>query len=180
MKPLKGTKTEKNLQQALAGESEARVKYDFYASQAKKDGYEQIAALFQETSDNEREHAKLWYKALNGDKVDDTKTNLKLAARGEHYEYSDMYIKFAAEAEQEGFTDLAELFKKIASIEKDHETRYLKLIDNIEQNKVFQAEGQTIWKCRNCGLLHLGDSAPEKCPACQHPQSFYEIKAENY
>ena len=180
MKQLKGTKTEKNLNTAFTGESQARVKYDFYASQAKKDGYEQIASFFTETSDNEREHAKLWYKALHDDKVDDTSTNLQLAADGENYEWSDMYLKFAEEARTEGFTDLADLFDKIGTIEKSHEARYLKLLENIKEGKVFTADGQTIWKCRNCGYIHFSASAPDSCPACLHPQSFFEIKSENY
>jgi rubrerythrin len=177
---LKGTKTEQNLQKALAGESEARLKYEWFASQAKKDGLEQIAAIFLESSANEKEHAKLWYKALHGDKIDDTPTNLSLAAAGENYEWSDMYLKFAQEAEEEGFTDLAQLFKQIGDIERQHEERYQKLLQNIKDNKVFQATGTTIWICRNCGYTHTGETAPEKCPACSHPQSYFEIRAENY
>ena len=180
MPQLKGTKTEKNLNTAFAGEAQARVKYEYYASQAKKDGYEQIAAIFEETSLNEKEHAKLWYKALHADKIDDTPKNLQLAADGEQYEYSDMYVKFAKEAEEEGFADLAKLFKEIATIEKEHEGRYLKLLSNIKENKVFEADGQTIWKCRNCGHIHIGPTAPKECPACLHPQSYFEIKSENY
>ncbi len=180
MPELKGTKTEQNLQTAFAGEAQARVKYDFYASQAKKDGLEQISEFFMETSNNEREHAKLWYKALHGDKVDDTTTNLQLAADGEKYEYSDMYVGFAKDAREEGFTELAELFDKIAGIEKTHEERYLKLLQNIKDGKVFKADGVTIWRCRNCGYLHTGDIAPTECPACKHPQAYFEIEAHNY
>jgi len=180
MKSLKGTKTEENLNTAFAGECQARVKYEYYSSQAKKDGYEQMAEIFTETSANEKEHAKLWYKALHDDAVGDTKTNLKLAAEGENYEWSNMYVRFAKDAREEGFTELAESFDKIASIEKEHEGRYLKLLENINEGKVFKADGQTIWKCRNCGYIEIGDTAPDQCPACLHPQSFFEIKAENY
>jgi rubrerythrin len=179
MAEIKGTKTEKNLNAAFAGESQARVKYQFYASKAKKEGYEQIAAIFQETSDNEKEHAKIWYKLLH-DGVADTMTNLKDAAAGENYEYTDMYKKFAEEAREEGFNEIAELFEKVGEIEKHHEERYLKLVENIEKGMVFKGDGVTVWKCRNCGYIHIGDSAPEECPVCKHPQSYFEIQAENY
>ena len=179
MAEIKGTKTEKNLNAAFSGESQARVKYQFYASKAKKEGYEQIAAIFQETSDNEKEHAKIWYKLLH-DGVADTMTNLKDAADGESYEYTDMYAKFAAEAREEGFNEIAELFEKVGEIEKHHEERYRKLIENIEKGMVFKGDGVTVWKCRNCGYIHIGDSAPEVCPVCNHPQSYFEIQAENY
>ena len=179
MAEIKGTKTEKNLNTAFSGESQARVKYQFYASKAKKEGYEQIAAIFQETSDNEKEHAKIWYKLLH-DGVADTMTNLKDAADGENYEYTDMYAKFAAEAREEGFNEIAELFEKVGEIEKHHEERYRKLIENIEKGMVFKGDGVTVWKCRNCGYIHIGDSAPEVCPVCNHPQSYFEIQAENY
>ena len=179
MAEIKGTKTEKNLNAAFSGESQARVKYQFYASKAKKEGYEQIAAIFQETSDNEKEHAKIWYKLLH-DGVADTLTNLKDAADGENYEYTDMYAKFAAEAREEGFNEIAELFEKVGEIEKHHEERYRKLIENIEKGMVFKGDGVTVWKCRNCGYIHIGDSAPEVCPVCNHPQSYFEIQAENY
>ena len=179
MAEIKGTKTEKNLNAAFSGESQARVKYQFYASKAKKEGYEQIAAIFQETSDNEKEHAKIWYKLLH-DGVADTMTNLKDAADGENYEYTDMYAKFAEEAREEGFNEIAELFEKVGEIEKHHEERYRKLIENIENGMVFKGDGITVWKCRNCGYIHIGDSAPEVCPVCNHPQSYFEIQAENY
>ena len=179
MAEIKGTKTEKNLNAAFSGESQARVKYQFYASKAKKEGYEQIAAIFQETSDNEKEHAKIWYKLLH-DGVADTMTNLKDAADGENYEYTDMYAKFAAEAREEGFNEIAELFEKVGEIEKHHEERYRKFIENIEKGMVFKGDGVTVWKCRNCGYIHIGDSAPEVCPVCNHPQSYFEIQAENY
>ena len=179
MAEIKGTKTEKNLNAAFSGESQARVKYQFYASKAKKEGYEQIAAIFQETSDNEKEHAKIWYKLLH-DGVADTMTNLKDAAAGENYEYTDMYVKFAEDAREEGFNEIAELFEKVGEIEKHHEERYRKLIENIENGMVFKGDGVTVWKCRNCGYIHIGDSAPEVCPVCNHPQSYFEIQAENY
>ena len=179
MAEIKGTKTEQNLNAAFAGESQARVKYQFYASKAKKEGYEQISAIFQETSDNEKEHAKIWYKLLH-DGVADTMTNLKDAAAGENYEYTDMYKKFAEEAREEGFNEIAELFEKVGEIEKHHEERYRKLIENIEKGMVFKGDGVTVWKCRNCGYIHIGDSAPEKCPVCDHPQAYFEIQAANY
>ena len=178
MAEIKGTKTEQNLNAAFSGESQARVKYQFYASKAKKEGYEQIAAIFQETSDNEKEHAKIWYKLLH-DGVADTMTNLKDAADGENYEHTDMYKKFAEDAREEGFNEIAELFEKVGEIEKHHEERYRKLIENIEKGMVFKGDGVTVWKCRNCGYIHIGDSAPEKCPVCDHPQSYFEIQAAN-
>lgn len=179
MAEIKGTKTEKNLNAAFSGESQARVKYQFYASKAKKEGYEQIAAIFQETSDNEKEHAKIWYKLLH-DGVADTMTNLKDAADGENYEYTDMYKQFAEDAREEGFNEIADLFEKVGEIEKHHEERYRKLIKNIEEGMVFKGDGVTVWKCRNCGYIHIGDSAPEVCPVCNHPQSYFEIQSENY
>ena len=179
MAEIKGTKTEKNLNAAFSGESQARVKYQFYASKAKKEGYEQIAAIFQETSDNEKEHAKIWYKLLH-DGVADTMTNLKDAADGENYEYTDMYAKFAAEAREEGFNEIAELFEKVGEIEKHHEERYRKFMENIEEGMVFKGDRVTVWKCRNCGYIHIGDSAPEVCPVCNHPQSYFELQAEHY
>lgn len=175
-----GTKTYENLKKALAGESEARTKYDFFASKAKKDGYEQIAAIFAETALNEKEHAKLWYKELHGGAVEDTEANLQAAADGENYEYSDMYVNFAKTAREEGFDELAKKFEEVAAIEKSHEERYLKLLANVKDKKVFSADGEAIWVCRNCGHIVIGKDAPEVCPVCNHPQSYFEIKAENY
>ena len=180
MKELKGTKTEANLLAAFAGESQARNKYTYYASKAKKEGYEQIAALFLETADNEKEHAKLWFKLLHDGDVPSTPENLKDAAAGENYEWTDMYATFAKEAEEEGFTELARLFKGVAAIEKAHEERYLKLLKNIEDGIVFSRDGDTIWKCGNCGHIVVGKKAPEVCPVCAHPKAYFEIKAENY
>ena len=180
MAEIKGTKTEQNLNLAFAGESQARVKYQFFASQAKKEGFEQISAIFQETSDNEKEHAKIWYKLLHNGKVGDTMANLNAAADGENYEYTDMYKKFAEDAREEGFNEIAELFEKVGEIEKHHEERYRKLIENIKDGMVFKGDGVTVWKCRNCGYIHIGDSAPETCPVCNHPQAYFEIQAENY
>ena len=177
---LKGSKTEKNLMTAYSGESEARNKYTYYASRAKKDGYEQIAALFQETADNEKEHAKLWFKLLKGGAVPDTMTNLVDAAAGEHYEWTDMYATFAKEAREEGFDAIADLFEGVAAIEKEHEERYLKLLANVKDKLVFSREGDAIWKCRNCGHIVVGKEAPAVCPVCAHPQAYFEIKAENY
>ena len=174
------SKTKANLEAAFAGESQARVKYQFYASQAKKDGYEQISAIFNETSDNEKEHAKLWYKFLHGGSVPDTKTNLEDAAKGEEYEWSDMYKEFAETAREEGFDEIAEKFEMVGSIEKEHEKRYRKLIQNIDDDIVFKSDKVTVWKCRNCGYLFVGEEAPEICPACAHPRSFFEVQAENY
>lgn len=180
MAELKGSKTYENLLTALAGESVARNKYDWFASRAKKDGYEQIAAIFTETAGNEKEHAKLWYKYLNGGKVDDTVTNLKLAADGENYEWTDMYKSFAEIAKQEGFDEIAARFEGVAAIEAEHEKRYRQFLENIEKGLVFTREGKRVWFCRNCGHLHIGDSAPEVCPVCAHPQAYFELKKENY
>ena len=177
---LKGSKTEQNLMTAFAGESQARNKYTFFASQAKKDGYEQIAAIFQETADNEKEHAKLWFKLLNGGTIGSTEENLKAAASGENYEWTDMYAEFAKTAKEEGFTRIAFLFEEVGKIEKEHEERYLKLLENVKEGKVFEAGEVKIWKCRNCGHIVVGTSAPEVCPVCNHPKAFFEIKAENY
>lgn len=177
---LKGSKTEANLQAAFAGESQAHTKYQYYASKAKKDGYEQIAALFQETSHNEKEHAKLWFKYLHGGDVPGTLDNLNDAAAGENYEWTDMYDGFAKTAEEEGFTEIAERFRRVAAIEKRHEERYRKLIDNIETGKVFSRDGDAIWVCRNCGHVVIGPKAPEVCPVCNHPKSFFELKADNF
>ena len=175
---LKGSKTEQNLWTAFAGESQARNKYDYFASRAKKDGYEQIAAIFQETALNEKEHAKLWFKALEG--IGDTPANLAAAAAGEHEEWTEMYRKFAEEARAEGFEDIAKQFEGVAAIEKEHEERYRKLLSNIEGGLVFSREGDMIWQCSNCGHIHIGKQAPEVCPVCNHPQSYFQIKAENY
>ena len=177
---LKGSKTEANLMTAFAGESQARNKYTYFASKAKKDGYEQIAAIFLETADNEKEHAKMWYKELNGGQINSTLDNLYEAANGENYEWTDMYDKFAKEAKEEGFDRIAYLFEQVGKIEKEHEERYRKLIENIEGGLVFSKDGDRIWKCRNCGHIVVGKSAPNVCPVCNHPQSYFEIKAENY
>ena len=177
---LKGSKTEQNLMTAFAGESQARNKYTFFASQAKKDGYEQIAAIFQETADNEKEHAKLWFKLLNGGAIGSTEENLKASAAGENYEWTDMYAEFAKTAKEEGFARIAYLFEEVGKIEKEHEERYLKLLENVKEGKVFEAGEVKIWKCRNCGHIVVGTSAPEVCPVCNHPKAFFEIKAENY
>ena len=177
---LKGSKTEANLMAAFAGESQARNKYTYYASKAKKEGYEQIAALFQETADNEKEHAKMWFKLLNGGEIGSTAENLKAAADGENYEWTDMYAGFAKIAKEEGFDRIAYLFEEVGKIEKEHEARYLKLLDNVENELVFSKDGDKIWKCRNCGHICIGKEAPKVCPVCEHPQSFFEIKAENY
>ena len=177
---LKGSRTEANLMAAFAGESQARNKYDYYASQAKKDGYVQIAALFEETARNEKEHAKLWFKLLHGGKVPTTTANLADAAAGEHFEWTDMYAQFAKEAREEGFEDIAAQFEGVAAIEKEHEERYLKLLKNIEDGVVFSRDGDMIWQCSNCGHVHIGKQAPEVCPVCNHPQSYFQIKAENY
>ena len=177
---LKGSKTEQNLMTAFAGESQARNKYTFFASQAKKDGYEQIAAIFQETADNEKEHAKLWFKLLNGGAIGSTEENLKAAAAGENYEWTDMYAEFAKTAKEEGFARIAYLFEEVGKIEKEHEERYLKLLENVKDGKVFEAGEVKIWKCRNCGHIVIGKQAPEICPVCSHPKAYFEIKAENY
>ena len=175
---LKGTKTEKNLMEAFAGESQARNKYTYFASVAKKEGYEQIAALFQKTADNEKEHAKLWFKALKG--IGSTAENLAAAAEGENYEWTDMYDKFAREAEEEGFTELAAQFRMVAAIEKAHEERYRALLSNVEMKAVFEKSDEIMWECRNCGHLVIGKKAPDVCPTCKHPQSYFEVRAENY
>lgn len=177
---LKGSRTEANLAAAFAGETQARSKYTYYASKAKKDGYEQIAALFLETAENEKEHAKIWFKLLHGGQIPDTETNLKDAAAGENYEWTDMYATFAKEAREEGFDHIAFLFEQVAAIEKEHEQRYLKLLENVENGLVFSREGDTIWKCRNCGHIVVGKTAPDICPVCAHPKAYFEIKAENY
>lgn len=176
---LKGSKTEANLQAAFAGESMATNKYTYFASKAKKDGYQQIAAIFEETAANEREHAKMWYKLINGG-IDSTLENLGHAAEGENYEWTDMYSEFAKVAREEGFEQIAALFEGVAAIEKEHEERYCKLIANIEQGVVFSKDGDTIWQCRNCGHICIGKEAPEVCPVCAHPQSYFQVKAENY
>ena len=175
---LKGSKTEKNLMAAFAGESQARNKYTYFASVAKKEGYEQIAAIFQKTADNEKEHAKLWFKALG--ELGDTAANLLAAAEGENYEWTDMYDTFAKEAEEEGFTKLAFQFRAVAAIEKTHEERYRALLSNVEMQKVFEKADETMWECRNCGHLVMGKKAPEICPVCAHPKSYFEVRAENY
>lgn len=180
MKELKGSKTEANLRTALAGESQATVKYSFYAKQAKKDGYEQIAAIFKETSDNEHAHAKIWFKLLHGGEMPDTTVNLADAAAGEQYEWTDMYAQFAKEAREEGFTKIATLFDKVGAIEKTHEERYLRLLANIEEGIVFSRENDCIWVCRECGNIHIGKKAPEICPVCSHPQAYFQLEAKNY
>ena len=177
---LKGSKTEKNLMEAFAGESQARNKYTYFASKAKKEGYEQIAAIFQETADNEKEHAKLWFKLLNGGDIPSTEENLKAAAAGENFEWTDMYDRMAKEAKEEGLDKIAYLFEQVGKIEKEHEARYLKLLENVENGLVFSRDDERIWKCRNCGHIVIGKYAPEVCPVCNHPKAFFEIKAENY
>ena len=177
---LKGSKTEKNLMEAFAGESQARNKYTYFASKAKKEGYEQIAAIFQETADNEKEHAKLWFKLLCGGDIPTTAQNLADAAAGENFEWTDMYDRMAKEAKEEGFDHIAFLFEEVGKIEKEHEARYKKLLENVQDGKVFEAGEIKIWKCRNCGHIVVGTKAPEVCPVCTHPQAYFEIKAENY
>ncbi len=177
---LKGSKTEQNLMTAFAGESQARNKYSYYASQARKDGYEQIAAIFEETAENEKEHAKMWFKELHGGSIPDTSDNLLDAAEGENYEWTDMYDGFAKTAKEEGFDRIAYLFEGVAAIEKEHEERYRKLLANVEDGLVFSRDGDKIWQCRNCGHIVIGKEAPKVCPICAHPQSFFEIKKENY
>ena len=177
---LKGSKTEQNLLKAFAGESQARNKYTYFASKAKKDGYEQIAAIFEETANNEKEHAKMWYKELNNGKINNKISNLNEAADGENYEWTDMYEEFAKTAEEEGFKELALKFKMVGAIEKHHEERYRKLLKNINDEAVFSKDGEKIWICRNCGHIVVGKKAPEVCPVCAHPKSYFEIKAENY
>ena len=180
MKELKGTKTEKNLLEAFAGESMARNKYTYFASRAKKDGYEQIAEIFLETAENEKEHAKLWFKCLHDNKIPTTAENLLDAANGENYEWTDMYASFAKTAHEEGFTRIAKLFEMVGAIEKHHEERYRKLLSNVEDKVVFSREGEAIWQCRNCGHIVIGKQAPAACPVCAHPQSFFQVKADNY
>ena len=177
---LKGSKTEKNLMTAFAGESQARNKYTFYASKAKKEGYEQIAALFLETADNEKEHAKLWFKYLHDGAVPTTAENLVDAAAGEHYEWTEMYAEFAKVAKEEGFTEIAAKFEMVGKIEAVHEQRYLKLLENVKGGKVFISEDVVVWKCRNCGHLHIGKEAPKICPVCAHERSYFELEAKNY
>ena len=176
---LKGSRTERNLREAFAGETQARSKYDYFASVAKKEGYEQIAAIFQATANNEKEHAKMWFKLLHGG-IGDTVDNLKDAAAGENYEWTDMYAGFAKTAREEGFDHIADLFEGVAKIEKEHEERYLKLVKNLEDGLVFSRDGDVIWQCANCGHIVIGKKAPEVCPVCAHPQAYFQIKAENY
>lgn len=176
---LKGSKTEANLMTAFAGESQARNKYTYYASKAKKEGYEQIAALFTETANNEKEHAKIWYKLLH-DGIGDTASNLKDAAAGEHYEWTDMYATFAKEAKEEGFDKIAMLFEAVGKIEKGHEERYLALLKNVQENKVFEKGEVVVWQCANCGHIHVALKAPAVCPVCDHPQAYFQVEAKNY
>ncbi len=177
---LKGSRTEENLKIAFAGESQARNKYTYFASKAKKDGYEQIASLFLETAENEKEHAKMWFKYLEGGEIKGTIENLKAAAEGENYEWTEMYKEFAKVAKEEGFDKIANEFALVANIEKEHEKRYLALLKNVEEGLVFSRDGEMIWKCRNCGHIAVGKKAPEVCPTCNHPQSYFELLAENY
>jgi len=179
-KSLAGTKTEKNLQEAFAGESMARNKYTYFASKAKKDGFNQIAAIFEETAANEKEHAKMWYKYLNGGSVSDTAANLLDAATGENHEWTDMYARMAREAREEGFLEIAKKFEMVAAIEKHHEERYRKLLKNVNDKKVFSKDGDVIWQCANCGHIVVGKQAPEVCPVCDHPQSYFQVEATNY
>ena len=178
MKDLKGTKTEANLMTAFAGESQARNKYTYFASVAKKEGFNQIAAIFEETANNEKEHAKMWFKELGG--IGDTASNLEAAAAGENYEWTDMYATFAKEAKEEGFDHIAALFEGVAKIEKEHEERYRKLLANVKNGEVFEKGSVVIWQCANCGHIVVGTKAPQVCPVCAHPQSYFQIKAENY
>ena len=178
MKDLKGTKTEKNLWEAFAGESQARNKYTYFASKAKKDGYVQISKIFEETAANEKEHAEIWFKLLNG--IGSTAENLKSAADGENYEWTDMYDQMAKDAREEGFDHIAFLFEQVGKIEKEHEERYRKLLANVEGGLVFSRDGDMIWQCSNCGHIHVGKQAPEVCPVCVHPKAYFQIKAENY
>ena len=180
MKTLKGTKTEQNLMTAFAGESQAHTKYLYYASRAKKDGYEQMSAIFAETAGNEKEHAKLWFKLLHGGGIPDTMTNLLDAAAGENYEWTDMYAEFAKTAREEGFDEIAVIMEGVAAVEKEHEERYRKLAENIEKGVVFVRDGEVAWKCRNCGNIHIGPDAPGLCPVCAHPQAHFELQAKNY
>lgn len=178
MSDLKGSRTEQNLKAAFAGESEARNKYSYWGSQAKKEGYEQIAALFLETAENEKEHAKMWFKFLKG--IGTTEENLKEAAKGENYEYTTMYKEFEQVAREEGFNEIADYFREVGEVEEAHEKRYLKLLQNLQNGEVFKKKETVKWKCRNCGYIHEGTEAPEECPACAHPQSYYELLVENY
>ncbi len=180
MMNLKGTRTEANLLAAFAGESQARNKYTFYASKAKKEGYEQIAAIFTETADNEKEHAKLWFKFLHDEAIPTTTVNLLDAAEGENYEWTEMYDEFAKVAKEEGFDKLAYLFEAVGKVEKEHEERYRKLLANVEGGLVFSRDGDMVWQCRNCGHIHIGKAAPELCPVCAHPKAYFEIRKENY
>ncbi len=180
MAELKGSKTEKNLMAAFAGESQARNKYTYYASKAKKEGYEQIAELFTETANNEKEHAKIWFKLLHDGDVPDTITNLQDAANGENFEWTDMYDQFAKEAKEEGFDRIAYLFEAVGKIEKEHEARYLKLLENVKNDLVFSKDGDTIWQCANCGHICIGKKAPEVCPVCAHPKAYFRVLAQNY
>lgn len=180
MKPLKGTKTEANLLTAFAGESQARNKYTYYASKARKEGYQQIAQLFEETANNEKEHAKIWFKLLHDGDIPSTEENLLDAAEGENYEWTDMYSTMAKEAREEGFDAIARLFDGVAAIEKEHEERYRKLLANVKEGLVFSRDGDRIWQCANCGHIVIGKSAPEICPVCKHPKAYFQIKAENY
>ena len=177
---LKGSKTYENLLTAFAGESQARNKYTYFASKAKKEGYEQIAAIFEETANNEKEHAKMWFKELNGGEIPSTVENLTAAAEGENYEWTDMYDEFAKTAKEEGFDRIAFLFESVGAIEKEHEARYRKLLENVKGDLVFSRDGDTIWQCRNCGHIVVGKKAPGVCPVCNHPQSYFEIRKENY
>lgn len=177
---LKGSKTEANLQAAFAGESQARNKYTYFASKAKKEGFEQIAAIFLETAENEKEHAKMWYKLLNGGEINSTAENLKDAAAGENYEWTNMYAEFAKTAHEEGFEDIAKKFEGVAKVEKEHEERYKKLLDNVTKELVFSKDGEKIWQCRNCGHICIGKEAPEVCPVCDHPKAYFQLKPENY
>ena len=177
---LKGSKTEQNLMAAFAGESQARNKYTYFASKAKKEGYEQIAAIFEETANNEKEHAKMWFKELHGGEVPSTEENLEAAADGENYEWTDMYDEFARVAEEEGFIAIANKFRGVAAIEKEHEERYRKLLENVRDGLVFSKDGDKVWICRNCGHVHIGKEAPKVCPVCAHPQAYFEVKADNY
>jgi rubrerythrin len=177
---LKGSRTEQNLMTAFAGESQARNKYTYFASKARKDGYEQIAAIFEETADNEKEHAKMWFKELNGGDIPSTEENLLAASEGENYEWTDMYAEFAKVAREEGFTALAYKFEAVAAIEKAHEERYRKLLSNVNDKKVFSKDGDAIWICRNCGHIVVGKDAPKVCPVCGHTQSYFELRATNY
>lgn len=180
MKDIKGTQTERNLQAAFAGESQAHTKYLYYASRAKKDGYVQMASIFEETAKNEKEHAKVWFKYLHGGAIPQTTENLADAAAGENYEWTDMYAEFERTAREEGFTEIAEKFRMVGAIEKEHEERYRKLLKNIEDKVVFSKEGDAVWQCSNCGHIIVGKQAPEICPVCAHPQSYFQVRAENY